>query len=205
MTSKDLNSKTTPAISNAAPALDWSETLLSCTSNSGVLTEQTGSVPTGEKCCDSGVTIGEQPAANAETKLSGTAELIGAKGEFITGGATIKYSGAFTASQDDPSSLTLSFAENGCDWELSFVASPGAPLRTGNFANAIRYSFADEGQSSIAITGAGRACNEVRGSFDVQDEKLNASGHVVAFTARFEQYCDDNKAPLRGGVSVLAK
>jgi hypothetical protein len=206
MTSKDLDSKTAPAISNASSAPDWNETLLLYTSNSGALVERMGSAPIGEKCCDSATKTGERPAsANSETKFNGAVELTGAEGEFITGGATMKFSGEFTASQDDLSSLTLSFAENGRDWELSFGAPPGSTLRAGSFADAVRYSFADKGQPSIAISGAGHACNEVRGSFAVQNVKLDSSGRVTEFAARFEQYCDDNKALLRGRVSVATK
>jgi hypothetical protein len=201
MASKDLDSKTTPAISNASPTDDWKETLLSYASNSGEVAELTGTAPAAEKCCASAPTA-SPPVQN---KLSGTVEIRGSKGEFITGGTTIKFSGTLVASQDDPSSLTLSFAEKDSDWELSFGVSPGSLFRTGNFANAVRYSFAEKGQSSMAITGAGHACNEVRGSFAVEDLKRDSSGRVAVFTAGFEQYCDDNKVPLQGRVSVAAK
>jgi len=49
----------------------------------------------------------------------------------------------------------------------------------------------------MSITGGSRACNEVRGHFDI-NRITYERGTVDGFDATFEQWCDDASSPLRG-------
>ena len=101
-------------------------------------------------------------------ELSSVIEISGEKGEFVSGGRAVAHNGRVTATQDGAESVSLRFREGEDDWELDVSALGGTKLRSGEFLNAVRYSFAQAGHASMSVTGAGHACNEVRGKFVIR-------------------------------------
>lgn len=95
------------------------------------------------------------------------------------------------------------FFEGDDHWSLDFVAPEGKPLQPGTYASAQRAPFQNPIKPGLSVSGAGRGCNKLTGSFTVKS--VEVSGDTLRrFSADFEQYCDENKAPLRGSVDLSA-
>lgn len=72
-------------------------------------------------------------------------------------------------------------------------------MQPGYYPNAFRYPFNNPTRPGLSWTGEGRGCNKNTGWF-VVDHVAYEGTLLTAFDARFEQYCDDATAPLRGQV-----
>ena len=75
----------------------------------------------------------------------------------------------------------------------------GAPLAVGKYDNAERAPFATPGHPGLDVSGDGRGCNKIQGSFEVFAISWSVS-ILKSFTATFEQHCDGIKPALRGCV-----
>ena len=91
-------------------------------------------------------------------------------------------------------------AANGDRWTMSFSAPSGQPLAVGTYAGAAR--FAGAGVPGLSVSGNGRGCNTVAGSFTVTEAVFAAAGYVQTFAVSFEQHCDGDPAALRGDVRI---
>lgn len=90
--------------------------------------------------------------------------------------------------------------DDGSNWNLSFDATADGPLAAGSYLEAKRYPF-NNLAPGISVTGNGRGCNKINGSFDVLQAEYEA-GELKHFGARFEQYCDNSKTPLTGTLKI---
>jgi hypothetical protein len=97
-------------------------------------------------------------------------------------------------------SLTPSQSNQGLWWDLYFSSLQlNQPLDTQVYTDAQREPFAAPGHPGLEVTGDGRGCNTLTGSFQIED--LTMSGSTVqSFTATFEQHCEGGTAALRGCV-----
>jgi hypothetical protein len=87
-------------------------------------------------------------------------------------------------------------------WDADFSSHHlGQPLMVQTYLNAQRLPFAQPGSPGLEVTGDGRGCNTLTGSFTVYDVQT-ANGQVISFTASFEQHCEGGSAALRGCVHV---
>ena len=92
--------------------------------------------------------------------------------------------------------LMLSNAEGW--WDGEFAAPPGQVLAAGTtYANARRYPFNDAAPG-LAVGGYGRGCNELSGSFTVDELAFDPDGTLRRFKVRFEQHCEHAEPALRG-------
>jgi hypothetical protein len=84
------------------------------------------------------------------------------------------------------------------DWYAEFEAPPGRQLETGRrYDGARRYPFNDDAPG-LSISGDGRGCNELSGTFTVNRIEFDAAGTLRAFEVTFEQHCEHMPPALRG-------
>lgn len=138
-------------------------------------------------------------AASAQvTSLSMT----GDPGDFILGGQTkflTPADGTFFVNGTSSSgvvSMTL-FGPTEF-WSVDFAAPSGQSLAVGTYTGAARYPFQSPSQPGLSISGDGRGCNTLTGSFTVLEVSYGADSNIASFDATFEQHCEGVTAALRG-------
>lgn len=201
MRSETLDKDTQPALTFAESGSDWGYTLVSDREPAGSVKEIGGSASSGAVCCDPSDPE-EGNRQDGAVDAVGKIELAGVAGEYITDGMRVSHTGTMSVTQDRPGAMTTTFEKDGDSWELSLAVPEGKPFSPGEYQKAVRYPFAESDQPAIAVLGPGRACNEVRGSFVVESARYRDETHLSALKARFEQYCDESKIPLRGVVDL---
>lgn len=146
--------------------------------------------------------------AAAPPAESATLTMVSDPGDYIGQGLTWSYD---TAAGDVISATTngntLNAAVTGFNgdwWYLDFDAPNGQTLTAGTtYANATRYPFNGSGPG-LSISGEGRGCNELIGSFTVTEATFGGpdSSYVQDFVATFEQHCEGAEPALRGTISI---
>ncbi|WP_051305021.1 hypothetical protein [Chitinilyticum litopenaei] len=91
---------------------------------------------------------------------------------------------------------------NAAFWSLDFSAPGKARLQPGKYSLATRFPFQSEQEAGLSISGDGRGCNQLSGSFEVLDVNYTANGQLDRFAATFEQHCEHGAPALRGVVAV---
>ncbi|HET7489363.1 MAG TPA: Ig-like domain repeat protein [Acidimicrobiales bacterium] len=87
---------------------------------------------------------------------------------------------------------------------LNFAAPPGQTLAPGLYAGATRAPFRKTGEPGIDIYGDGRGCNEVKGSFTVDDIGVDGAGNVNRLSLTYESHCEGGDAAVFGEVKYQA-
>lgn len=96
------------------------------------------------------------------------------------------------------------FAANGAlhfgadGWGMSFCTPDGQPLQKGKYLDARRYAFRN-GHPGIDISGHGRGCNQIDGSFEVLEIEYDPYGRIAILAMDFKQCCD-GRGLLKGSV-----
>jgi hypothetical protein len=156
-----------------------------------------------------------------EGEVRGTAEASptpGRPGATVGGGTTVfsyqsdrgEYIGQGQTRSYDPSNADISatgnhhgvsgmiFTDDGENWHADFSPPAGDILAPGlTFDDARRAAFA-VGPAGLDVSGAGRGCNEIEGSFSVHALRTDDFGNLVEFSASFEQHCEGLDPALRG-------
>ena len=88
-------------------------------------------------------------------------------------------------------------------WSFSFSAASGTRLEPGTYTGATRHPF-NSGVPGLSVSGNGRGCNTLTGSFVVLEAVYGPQGEVLRFHATFEQHCEGAAAALRGEVRIFA-
>ena len=88
-------------------------------------------------------------------------------------------------------------------WNLSFSAASGTQLQPGTYTGATRYPF-NSGVHGLSVSGNGRGCNTLTGSFVVLEAVYGQQGEMLRFHATFEQHCEGAAPALRGEVRIVA-
>jgi hypothetical protein len=106
---------------------------------------------------------------------------------------------------DTSDTVTVSFetvdTANFTRWTVWLAAPRGQVLHPGTYVNATRAAFRADSSPGIDVSGDGRGCNNVYGSFTVTKVTIDQQGKVQSFEATFEQHCEQPTAPaLRGYV-----
>jgi hypothetical protein len=91
---------------------------------------------------------------------------------------------------------------NGDWWYLDFVPSSGDILAPGTYDGATRYPFNGTG-AGMSIDGNGAGCNELDGSFTV-NELTFSDGAVRTMSLAFVQHCEHATPALHGTISFRA-
>jgi hypothetical protein len=145
-------------------------------------------------------------AAQAQTVTSGSLSISGDAGDYISGGQSSSYS---TDNKDqltvfgsaDHRSVEVSVnGAKGDWWTLDLVAPTGAALAPGTY-QATRAPFNGAG-AGLSLSGDGRGCNTLTGTFTVTDVTFGPNGYVQTLDATYEQHCEGGTAAARGAVHI---
>jgi hypothetical protein len=90
------------------------------------------------------------------------------------------------------------------DWTLDFAAPSGQPLNVGTYSNVARYPFQSASQPGLSISGDGRGCNTLTGSFTVLRAVYGTGSTILQFDATFIQYCEGGTPALTGEIAYDA-
>lgn len=85
-------------------------------------------------------------------------------------------------------------------WSFNFAAPQGTGLSVGEYTNATRYPFQSTIEPGLSVSGAGRGCNTLTGSFNVFEIARNANNELTKLAADFEQHCEGLAPALFGQV-----
>ncbi|MDO0925729.1 hypothetical protein QQY24_10005 [Streptomyces sp. TG1A-8] len=151
-----------------------------------------------------GLTAG---SAQAQSVGSGSLSFSGDAGDYISGGGSYSYStdaqdGLTVSANTDNGVVSVSVTgANGDWWSLDLAAPSGQALRPGAYTDANRYPFNGTGPG-LDLSGNGRGCNTLTGSFTVDDLAFGPNGYVQTLDASFEQHCEGDAAAARGEVHI---
>lgn len=126
-------------------------------------------------------------------------------GDYIGGGTqhtVTPATGAFTVSRNFDNGVSLSVNTTGGIWSLAFSAPGDATLTAGTYDHATRWPFQSPVDPGLSVSGMGRGCNTLTGSFVVREAVYSATGEVQAFAADFEQHCEGGAAALLGSIRL---
>jgi hypothetical protein len=145
-------------------------------------------------------------AADAQTVSTGTLSFSGDSGDYISQGKAYSYSiskgDGLTVSSSNGSLVSVSVnAYNGDWWTLDIDAPGTAVLAPGTYTEAHRYPFNGTGPG-LDLSGNGRGCNTLTGSFTVTKAVFGAQGYVQNFDATFEEHCEGGTPAVRGEVHI---
>ncbi|MFL5915038.1 MAG: IPT/TIG domain-containing protein [Gaiellaceae bacterium] len=93
---------------------------------------------------------------------------------------------------------------NGDWWSADFVPAAGDILVSGEtYSNATRYPFNGSGPG-LDVSGMGRGCNELTGSFTVNSATFAADGTLRTASISFVQHCEGATPALHGTFAFRA-
>ena len=121
-------------------------------------------------------------------------------GDYIGGGASYTYTPANARLGASGSRAVVGMgvdAANGDWWGATFDAPDGDIIAPGTFADAHRYPFNGSGPG-LDVSGSGRGCNELTGSFTINEAQYRDDGYLRTLDVSFEQHCEGATPALRG-------
>ncbi|MEV0718980.1 hypothetical protein [Asanoa sp. NPDC050611] len=144
--------------------------------------------------------------AQAQSVKTGSVTFSGDSGDYISQGDSYSYStgngDGITVSSSSGSTVAISInAYNGDWWTVTFDAPGTQKLTAKTYSAAHRHPFNGTGPG-LDLSGEGRGCNELTGSFTVTKAVFGADGYVQAFDATFEQHCEGGDPAARGKVHI---
>ncbi len=129
-------------------------------------------------------------------------------GDFIGQGATASYvppTAAFTVRGTTADvSVSVDSPSTGQWWTVTVAAPPGETLQAGTYPGAVRAPFRGQGQPGLSVSGTGRGCNTLTGSFVISSIGAAADGTVTSLDATFQQFCGAETSSLHGRVRFNA-
>jgi hypothetical protein len=155
-----------------------------------------------------GATAVGAPTASAQPVGSGTLSFGGDAGDYISGGQSYSYS---TDTQDrlsvtsDSGHQHIGISVDGGNvdwWSLDLAAPSGQALAAGEYTGATRHPFNGSAEPGLDLSGNGRGCNTLTGSFTISEVEFGPNGYVQTLDATYEQHCEGDTAALRGEVHI---
>ncbi|MFJ4539851.1 hypothetical protein ACIP39_28365 [Streptomyces tibetensis] len=146
--------------------------------------------------------------AHALPVTEGSFSFSGDEDDYISGGRSYAYT---TASQDrmnvsgntDNRVVSVSVdGANGDWWSLDLAAPSGKALTPGTYTGATRYPFNDGVEPGLSLSGNGRGCNQLTGTFTISAVEFGPQGYVKKLDATFEQHCEGGTSAARGEVHI---
>ncbi len=203
MTSSALDPATKPAICHMQKRAFDQLLFDPATPASGTIERQAATAAQAEICCS------VKPAAVAPAAshgATGTLQLEGKNGEFVTGGQLYRFvspPAKFQIVELGEGRLAMEIDDlPGSPWLASFDTGDGSRFAARSYVNAQRFDFGDKGRPGLEISGNGHACNSVGGSFNVSSVDYRASDTLSRLKLSFGQLCGDVKTPLTGVLDV---
>ena len=148
------------------------------------------------------------PSAYAVTPLSASLTMTSDPDDFIGGGQSYSYDTSAgdtfgSTSNGQVVSANILLAANGDFWFLDFAAPQGQTLAVGTYSGATRYPFNAPSEPGLSVSGNGRGCNMLTGSFTVNEVTFGPNGYVETFDVDFEQHCEGLIPALRGHLHIV--
>lgn len=206
MTSSQLDSVTKPAITHSKMPAGANATMLAAVTSTHSAESMIGTGTHMSICCDTSVPV--NGVGHISSHFVGSLTLSGDAGEFVSAGKSWNLKNpaqAIQLTQDGPGEIEISFGHGESEFDASFSTDTGQRFVVKTYGGAERFGFASDGHPGIEISGDGRACNGIVGSFTVTNVTYGADGSVSHFSASFVQRCDDSKLTAKGAVDLSAK
>jgi hypothetical protein len=123
-------------------------------------------------------------------------------GDYIGQGQyqSFDYASAFVNRFTSDGSAPSSIAGGAGSLGATFSAPPGLALTVGSYPGAVRAPFAGPGQPGLEVTGMGRGCNTITGSFTIEELTLAPDKSLLSFAVTFVQHCEGLPAALYGEI-----
>jgi hypothetical protein len=208
MTSPSLDSITNPAVTNATPDPVWSRSMLTFGRSPGHVEERQGTAEALDVCGeDAGKdTEGDHSPPSRSKLMHGNVQISGSAGEYISDGENLQFSSPsdqFTVDDSHAGEILIEVNSGGVNfWEIELATPDKRAFSPGRYDRAQRNGFSDPGHPGLSISGPGRGCNEVAGSFTVKEVGYNAAGRLQRLSASAIQRCDGAHASLRASVDL---
>jgi hypothetical protein len=131
---------------------------------------------------------------------------VSAPGDYIGQGQTEKYVAppATITLNGDAGDVTMSVSSGSDNWNVEIAAPRGRVLEPGQYGHAERAPFRTGLAPGLDVSGDGRGCNQVWGSFDIFQIATDESGAVTLLDATFVQHCESAQAPPLSGTVLYA-
>ena len=129
-------------------------------------------------------------------------------GDYIGGGQSNHYSpqDATINIGGTAGNLTFSVTTATEFWYVNLAAPSGEELHAGTYYNAERAAFRTGRSPGLDVYGDGRGCNQIYGTFAINQIETDLSGNITLLDASFSQQCESPTAPfLNGTIMYKAK
>jgi hypothetical protein len=204
MTSAGLDRLTTPAVTHSPIPAGADAPFLVPGAPTHAFETSIGTGTRAAICCRRAAAA--VPASAAKPNFyTGKLTITGDRGEFISTGSTLTFfdpSAKVTLTQDGPGNLSFRFEKGETEFDASFSTPSGGQFEVKQYPSAQRWTMADAGHPGLEISGDGRGCGDIAGSFIVSEVAYDADGRLSKFSATFSQLCDGAKVSARGSIEV---
>jgi hypothetical protein len=205
MISPQLDTLTTPAVTHSKVPAGANVPFLRPSAKAHAADIMTGTGSEMKICCAQ-TEVGET-AVSESRGFTGSLSITGAKGEYVSSGGSLQMnSPAFKVMVTQPSKgdLQIRFEREDTEFDACFSTGSDKGFEVKEYKDAQRCNMADAGHPALEISGDGRGCGEIAGSFQLSNIVYGGDGQVLRFAATFMQFCDDSKIPARGSVELSA-
>jgi hypothetical protein len=96
--------------------------------------------------------------------------------------------------------LTMRVTSGSENWSINLAAPSGENLHPQVYYNVERAAFRTGRSPGLDVSGDGRGCNQVYGSFAINQIAADSSGNVTMLDATFTQNCEKSTAPPLQGI-----
>ena len=126
-------------------------------------------------------------------------------GDYVGQGGAYHYAApvdAFNTVAAGPAMRVNVAAASGEWWNVMLAAPDGRRLAPGVYDGATRYPFQAAGVPGLSVSGNGRGCNALTGSFEVYEATYAADGSLTRLHATFAQHCEGMPPNLIGSIEL---
>jgi TIR domain len=148
---------------------------------------------------------GNRNTEDQPTSAKGYIAFTSEDGDYIGQGKEYNFSdknGALSVS-GNRNSIRIDF-EGDDHWSFDFAAPQDQELQAGEYPSAQRAAFHNPTKPGIDVSGAGRGCNTLTGSFEISQIVFSTSHSFKRFVAKFEQHCEEANPKLSGVIDIMA-
>jgi hypothetical protein len=204
MTSAELDSHTSPAITHSPIPQGAKAPFLVPHGARHPIEEQQGTGHVMQICCRSTPVLAVS-RLTPNRDFTGKLSVAGEPGEYISSGKTLLFSSPsfrVTVAQPSRGYIRIHFERENLEFDASFSTAAGESFTVSEYPSAQRSEMTDAGHPGMEISGDGRGCSDISGSFRVNDVAYDQDGIISKFAATFIQVCDTAKFSARGVVEV---